>query len=64
MINTTRIKIAMLEKNLNNIELASILKINENTVSRWLNGKNLSNINNFLEMLKILELDINDIKKR
>lgn len=54
----------MLEKNLNNIELASILKINENTVSRWLNGKNLSNINNFLEMLKILELDINDIKKR
>lgn len=63
-MNTKIIKKAMIDKNLNNIELASILKINENTVSRWLNGKNLSNINKFLEMLKILELDINDIKKR
>jgi len=63
-LNTKIIKKAMIDKNLNNIELASILKINENTVSRWLNGKNLSNINKFLEMLKILELDINDIKKR
>lgn len=63
-MNAKIIKKAMIDKNLNNIELASILKINENTVSRWLNGKNLSNINKFLEMLEILELDINDIKKR
>ena len=50
-------------KNLNNKELAKIIKINENTISRWINGNNLSNINKFLEMLEILELDINDIKK-
>lgn len=64
MINTTRIKIAMLEKNLTVIELAENLQINVNTISRWINGKNLSSIEKFIEMLQILELDINDIKKR
>lgn len=62
-MNIKAIKKAMIDKNLNNKELAAIIKINENTISRWINGNNLSNINKFLEMLEILELDINDIKK-
>lgn len=64
MINTTRIKIAILEKNFTVIELAEKLQINVNTISRWINGKNLNSIKKFIEMLEILELDINDIKKR
>lgn len=45
------------------IDLSDKLKINVNTVSRWLNGKNLNNIDNFLSMMYLLEISVEDIKK-
>jgi len=53
----------MLENELTVKELAEKLNINVNTVSRWINGKHLENFDVFLNMLKILKIDIDDIKK-
>lgn len=63
MIDTKIIKIAMIENNISVIELARKLDINVNTVSRWINNKNIENVDKFLEMLKILNIEIKDIKK-
>jgi transcriptional regulator with XRE-family HTH domain len=63
MIDYKIIRIEMIKKEINEIELAKKLNINVNTLSRWLNGKNLININKFFELLDILELDLSDIKK-
>lgn len=60
-MNINIIKIRMIEKELNNKNLASMLSINENTISRWINGKNLIQIENFLKMLEYLNISINEI---
>lgn len=63
MIKIKAIKIAMVNKNINNITLANKLNMNVNTISRWINGNNLEQIDKFLDMLIILDIDITDIKK-
>jgi transcriptional regulator with XRE-family HTH domain len=63
MINTKAIKKAMIDKDLSVIELSNILNLNVNTVSRWINGNNLNQIDNFLNLLIYLNLDIKEIKK-
>lgn len=63
MIDTKKIKIAMIENNINVIEMSEKLNVNVNTVSRWINGNHLSSIEKFIEMLSILHLNIDDIKK-
>lgn len=63
MINSKEIKKRMIDKNLNVNEVSKLINVNINTVSRWLNNKNLNQIENFLKLLEILELEIKDIKK-
>ena len=63
-LDLIKIRIKMLENNLTMIEIANILNLNVNTVSRWLNGNHLNNIIKFLELLLVLNLEINDIIKK
>lgn len=63
MLNMKRVKIRMIEKNITNIEIAEKLKCNINTISRWLNEKNIENIEKFIDMLIMLDIDIKQIKK-
>lgn len=63
MIDYKLIKYKLLENNLTNIELANILDLNPQTVSNWINGKNVSNYEKFLLMLKLLDIEIIDIIK-
>lgn len=63
MIDIIRIKQQLIAKNMTVKELAELLNVNVNTVSKWLNGKHLDSINTFLDMMKILNLKIDDIKK-
>lgn len=63
-LDLIKIRIKMLENNLTMIEIANILDLNVNTVSRWLNGNHLNNIIKFLELLLVLNLEINDIIKK
>ena len=62
MIKTKIIKIKMIEKGFTLNDLAKILKINTNTISRWINGNNINNIDKFIELCNILEIDIKDLK--
>ena len=62
-INTKKIKAKIYEKGYTIKEVAKKLNIHEQTLSNYINGKNLENINKFLELLNFLELEIKDIKK-
>lgn len=57
------IKIKMIENDISLKELAEKINVNINTVSRWINGKNLENTEKFIEMLSILNISIEEIKK-
>ena len=59
-MNMNIIKIAMIEQGISNKDLACMLSINENTISRWLNN-NLNQIENFLKLLQFLNIDINEL---
>ena len=63
MINTKNIKIAMIEKEISIVKLSKKLNVSINTLSRWLNGHNLNQIENFLNLLIYLDISIDDIKK-
>lgn len=60
-MNTKIIKIKMIEKNISQKEIAKKLNINEQTISNWINGKNLENIKKFLTLIKELEIDIKQL---
>lgn len=62
-IDTNKIKAKIYEKGYNMKEVANILNIHEQTLSNWINEKNLENIKKFLELLYFLDLDIKEIKK-
>lgn len=62
-INTKIIKKAMIDKEMTLIKAAKILDVNVNTISRWVNGNNLNQIENFLQLMYMLNLEIKDIYK-
>lgn len=62
MINTKYIRYKMIEKDFSIIQLSKEIDINVNTISRWLNGNNLNNIEKFIEMMIILDIDVNELK--
>lgn len=62
-IDTKKIKARIYEKGLEYKDIANALNIHEQTISNWINNRNLNNINKFIQLLILLDLDINDIKK-
>lgn len=62
-INTKIIKKAMIDKEMTLIDAAKLLDVNVNTISRWVNNNNLNQIENFLKLMTILNLEIKDIYK-
>lgn len=58
--NTYKIKMKIIEKGYSNKEIAKILEVREETISRWINGK-IGNISKFIELCKILDIDIRDL---
>lgn len=62
-LNMKNVKKAIIDRELSLVEVAKILGVNINTVSRWVNGNNLQQIENFLKLLSLLDLDIDDIYK-
>lgn len=63
MINEKVLKHAMIDKNIGVKELAKALNLSINTVSMWVNGNNLNQIDKFLDMIVFLDIDIKKLKK-
>jgi transcriptional regulator with XRE-family HTH domain len=61
IMNTKLLKIQLVKKDMTVIELAEKIGVNVNTVSRWMNGNNLNQIEKFLEMLKVLDVNYKDL---
>jgi len=55
------IKTKIIEKGYTNKAVSKILNINEQTISNWIQGKNLIQIEKFIELCKLLDIDINDL---
>lgn len=62
-IDTKIIKAKIYEKGYNIKEISSVIGIHEQTLSNWLNYRNIDNINKFINLLYLLELNPKDIKK-
>ena len=62
-INMNLIKSKIYEKGYTINEVANKLNINNQTLSNWINNRNITNITKFLELLHILDININDIIK-
>lgn len=58
--NTKLFKMKIIDKGYTQREVAKMLDIREETLSRWISGK-LGNIDKFIELCKILDIDINDL---
>ena len=55
------IKIKAIENNLNYAEIAQKIGVSEQTISNWSNGRAISNIEKFIKMCKLLNIDIKDL---
>lgn len=62
-IDTNKLKAKIYENGYTIKEIAKKINLHEQTLSNYINGKNLSNINKFLELLYILDVELEDIKK-
>lgn len=60
-MKTYIIKTKIIEKHLTIKEVAEITKLNEQTISNWINKKNLSNIDKFLKLIIFLDINIKDL---
>lgn len=60
-MNTRIIKAKLAKKNMTIIKLAKITKINPQTISNWINNKNTNQIKKFIEVCKLLDIDIKDL---
>jgi DNA-binding XRE family transcriptional regulator len=56
-----RLRVVLAEKNKTNKWLAQHLKINPNTVSKWLNNSQQPNLKTFYEISVLLEIDMRDL---
>jgi transcriptional regulator with XRE-family HTH domain len=63
-MNIKYVKIQMIKHNLNVKEIAKLLNVNINTISRWTNGKNTANIEIFIKLINLLELDTNKLLEK
>lgn len=55
------IKIKIMEKGYSSKGLADKLNITEQTISNWINGKNIKQIDKFVELCILLDIDIKDL---
>lgn len=62
-INTNKIKSKIYELGFEYKDIADKIGINPQTLSNWVNNRNLNNISKFINLLILLDLDISDIKK-
>jgi len=62
-INTNKIKSRIYEKGYNIKEVTNKINIHEQTINNWINGRNITNIKKFLELMEFLDLEIKNIKK-
>ena len=60
-VNTKLIKSRIYKKGYTINQIAAKLNINNQTLSNWINNRNITNITKFLELLHILDININDI---
>lgn len=58
----TIIKTKIIEKGYTNKEVAKMMNISEQTLSNWINGKNMKQIEKFIELCQFLNIDIKDLK--
>jgi transcriptional regulator with XRE-family HTH domain len=63
LINTKIIKAKIYEKGYTVKEVAKILDINEITITNWIHGRNIKQIDKFLELLILLDIETKEIKK-
>lgn len=55
------IKTRIIEKGYTNKDVAKILNISEQTISKWINGKSTQQIEKFIELCKYLDIEIKDL---
>lgn len=60
-MNTRIIKVKLAENNMTIKELAKNLEMNPQTISNWINGKNINQIEKFISICKILEIEMKDL---
>lgn len=53
--------IRMIEKNLNQVDIAKEINVSKNTINTWIKGSTPNNIKAYLKLLIILELQPTDI---
>ena len=56
-----RLRVVMADKNKTNRWLAEKLKVNENTVSKWINNSQQPNLMTFYKISVLLEVDMRDL---
>lgn len=61
VMNTKIIKIKLIEKNMTIKELSQKVDMNPQTISNWINGKNINQIENFIKICKILNIEMKDL---
>lgn len=52
-----KLKIRMLEKEISGRELAQKIDVSEKTIYNWINNKSIEQIEKFIMMCKVLDLD-------
>lgn len=62
-IDTNKIKAKIYEKGFTVRQIADELNIHEQTISNWINHRNIDNISKFIELLLFLDIDIKELKK-
>lgn len=60
-MNTKIIKIKLIEKEINQKEIAKELNITKQTINNWINNRNTEKIEKFLKLMKRLEIEVNDL---
>lgn len=60
-MNYKIIKIKIVQKGYTNKEIAKITGMNEQTLSNWINGKNIKQINQFIKLCKFLNIKIEEL---
>lgn len=60
-MNTKIIRIKMIENDINQKEIAKKLNVSKQTINNWINQRNTEKIEKFLELMKELEIEVNDL---